>query len=50
MKNPPVKLAKIAIGNGAMGDMWEMTHVPVVRVAISTHDVGLYLTAAPCCF
>ena len=41
MKNPPVKLAKIAIGNGEMGDMWETTHVPVVRVLISARHVEM---------
>ena len=30
MKNPPVQLAKIAIGNGAIGNIWEFEMAPVV--------------------
>ena len=32
--NPPVKLSKIAIGNGAMGAFLEYEELPMVRIMI----------------
>ena len=31
LKNPPVNLVKIAMGNGAIGNFWEFEIAPVVR-------------------
>ena len=35
LKNPPVKLAKIAIGDGSLGNVWEIEEAPVVRLMVS---------------
>ena len=34
LENPPVKLVKIAIGNGAIGGFWEFEEVPTVQSSI----------------